>query len=69
MPVVGLTAKEITDAEKASLGAQADRVIAKGSMSLAEIGRQLRLLYARSAHEPVPGRLQGLIDRLAEKER
>ncbi|MDP4003416.1 response regulator [Methylobacterium sp. NEAU K] len=68
VPVVVLTAKEITTAEKASLGAQADRVIAKGSMSLAEIGRQLRVLYARSAAEPVPGRLQGLIERLAEND-
>jgi hypothetical protein len=25
----------------------------------------LRVLYARSAAEPVPGRLQGLIERLA----
>ena len=69
VPVVVLTAKEITDAEKESLGAQADRVIAKGSMSLAEIGRQLRVLYTRAAHAPVPGRLQGLIDRLAENDR
>ena len=68
VPVVVLTAKEITTAEKESLNVQADRVIAKGSMSLAEIGRQLRLLYARSASEPVPGRLQGLIERLAEKD-
>jgi CheY-like chemotaxis protein len=68
VPVVVLTAKEITTAEKESLNRQADRVIAKGSMSLAEIGRQLRLLYARSAMEPVPGQLQGLIDRLAEKD-
>ena len=68
VPVVVLTAKEITSAEKASLGAQADRVIAKGSMSLAEIGRQLRVLYARSASEPVSGQLQGLIARLAEQD-
>ncbi|MGH1575484.1 NepR family anti-sigma factor [Methylobacterium sp. P31] len=68
VPVVVLTAKEITTAEKESLSRQADRVIAKGSMSLAEIGRQLRLLYAHSASEPVPGRLQGLIERLAEKD-
>ncbi|WP_267358222.1 MULTISPECIES: response regulator [unclassified Methylobacterium] len=68
VPVVVLTAKEITHAEKESLTRQADRVIAKGSMSLAEIGRQLRVLYARSANEPVPGQLQGLIARLAEQE-
>ncbi|MCX4197885.1 response regulator [Methylobacterium organophilum] len=68
VPVVVLTAKEVTEAEKESLNRQADRVIAKGSMSLAEIGRQLRVLYARSATEPVPGQLQGLLDRLAEKD-
>ncbi|KZC02905.1 Autoinducer 2 sensor kinase/phosphatase LuxQ [Methylobacterium radiotolerans] len=68
VPVVVLTAKEVTAAEKESLNRQADRVIAKGSMSLAEIGRQLRVLYARSASEPVPGQLQGLLDRLAEKD-
>ncbi|MCJ2026160.1 response regulator [Methylobacterium sp. J-067] len=68
VPVVVLTAKEITPAEKASLGAQADRVISKGSLSLAEIGRQLRVLYARSVNETVPGRIQGLIEQLAEKD-
>ena len=50
-------------------GYAADRVIVKGSLSLAEIGRQLRTLYAQSAAEPVPSGLQGLIDRLAERER
>lgn len=68
VPVVVLTAKEITAAEKVSLGAQADRVIPKGSLSLAEIGRQLRVLYARSTPETVPGRLQGLIEQLAERD-
>ncbi len=43
-------------------------MIAKGSLSLAEIGRQLRVLYARSTPETVPGRLQGLIEQLAEKD-
>ncbi|WP_336489960.1 hybrid sensor histidine kinase/response regulator [Methylobacterium nigriterrae] len=68
VPVVVLTAKEITDAEKASLATQADRVILKGSLSLAEIGRQLRTLYAREPDAPVPSGMQGLIDRLAAKE-
>ncbi|MDR7038990.1 PAS domain S-box-containing protein [Methylobacterium sp. BE186] len=68
VPVVVLTAKEITEAEKASLAAQADRVILKGSLSLAEIGRQLRALYAREPDAPVPSGMQGLIDRLAERE-
>ncbi len=68
VPVVVLTAKEITPAEKVSLGAQADRVISKGTLSLAEIGRQLRVLYARSTPETVPGHLQGLIEQLAERD-
>ena len=68
VPVVVLTAKEITEAEKASLAGQADRVILKGSLSLAEIGRQLRALYACEAEAPVPSGMQGLIDRLAERE-
>ncbi|GJD79429.1 response regulator [Methylobacterium gregans] len=67
IPVVVLTAKEITDTEKASLEAQADRVIVKGSLSLGEIGRQLRALYARE-NAPVPQGMQGLIDRLAERD-
>ena len=66
IPVVVLTAKEITPAEKESLGRQADRLIVKGSMSLAEIGRQLRSLYARPDETPLPGRLRGLIERLKE---
>ena len=68
IPVVVLTAKEITDSEKACLEQAADRVIVKGSLSLAEIGRQLRSLYAQAATEPVPGSMQGLIDRLKERE-
>jgi CheY-like chemotaxis protein len=68
LPVVVLTAKEITPAEKAHLAAQADRVILKGSLSLAEIGRQLRALYAREADAPVPEGMRGLIDRLAARE-
>ena len=63
VPVVVLTAKEITPAEKESLGRQADRLIVKGTMSLAEIGRQLRELYAQDG-APLPGRIQGLIARL-----
>jgi PAS domain S-box-containing protein len=69
IPVVVLTAKEITESEKAALARSADRVIVKGSLSLAEIGRQLRTLYAQAADAPVPSGLQGLIDRLAERER
>ncbi|WP_375455545.1 response regulator [uncultured Methylobacterium sp.] len=68
VPVVVLTAKEITDAERVSLRAQADRVIEKGSLSLAEIGRQLRVLYAREVSAPVPQAMQGLLDALAARE-
>ncbi len=64
VPVVVLTAKEITPSEKESLGRQADRLIVKGSMSLAEIGRQLRDLYDRHDRAPLPGEIQGLIERL-----
>ncbi len=64
VPVVVLTAKEISASEKESLGRQADRLIVKGSMSLAEIGRQLRDLYARQDRTPLPGEIQGLIERL-----
>ena len=69
VPVVVLTAKEITDAERRSLQAHADRVIEKGSLSLAEIGRQLRVLYAREVSAPVPKSMQGLLDALAARER
>ena len=64
VPVVVLTAKEISASEKESLGRQADRLIVKGSMSLSEIGRQLRDLYARQDRTPLPGEIQGLIERL-----
>jgi CheY-like chemotaxis protein len=64
IPVVVLTAKEITSAERESLGRQADRLIMKGSMSLSEIGRQLRDLYARHDGTPLPGQIQRLIDKL-----
>ena len=64
IPVVVLTAKEITPSERESLGAQADRLIMKGSMSLSEIGRQLRDLYARQDGTPLPGKIQRLIDKL-----
>ena len=47
------------------LGAQADRLIIKGSMSLSEIGRQLRDLYARQEGGPLPGKIQGLIEKLS----
>ena len=68
VPVVVLTAKEITEAERLSLQAQADRVIEKGSLSLAEIGRQLRVLYARETTTPVPAGMQGLLDALAARD-
>jgi CheY-like chemotaxis protein len=65
IPVVVLTAKEITSEEKESLGRQADRLIVKGSMSLSEIGRQLRDLYSHQDGTPLPGKIQSLIDKLS----
>ncbi|GEO99523.1 hybrid sensor histidine kinase/response regulator [Methylobacterium haplocladii] len=64
VPVVVLTAKEITTAEKASLDDQADRLIIKGSLSLAEMGRQLRDLYDRQGSQPVSEALKGVLDRI-----
>ena len=65
VPVVVLTAKEITSEEKESLGRQADRLIVKGTMSLSEIGRQLRDLYSHQDGTPLPGKIQSLIDKLS----
>jgi CheY-like chemotaxis protein len=65
IPVVVLTAKEITSEEKESLGRQADRLIVKGTMSLSEIGRQLRDLYSHQDGTPLPGKIQSLIDKLS----
>ena len=65
IPVVVLTAKEITSEEKESLGRQADRLIVKGTMSLSEIGRQLRDLYRHQDGTPLPGKIQSLIDKLS----
>ncbi|MGX5776308.1 response regulator [Methylorubrum zatmanii] len=64
IPVVVLTAKEITPEERESLGRQADRLIIKGTMSLSEIGRQLRDLYAAPDEAPLPEPMQGLIEKL-----
>ncbi|TXN23008.1 hybrid sensor histidine kinase/response regulator [Methylobacterium thuringiense] len=64
VPVVVLTAKEITREEKASLDDQADRLIIKGSLSLADIGRQLRDLYDRQGTPPVSDDLKGVLDRI-----
>ena len=61
VPVVVLTAKEITTEEKASLDHQADRLIIKGSLSLAEIGRQLRDLYDRQGNGPVSDELKDVL--------
>lgn len=67
VPVVVLTAKDVTEEERVDLGRSADRLILKGSMSLAEIGRQLRLHYAEIGRPPVTGEMQGLIDRLGRR--
>ncbi|GJD48282.1 Sensor histidine kinase RcsC [Methylobacterium crusticola] len=67
VPVVVLTAKDITPAEKERLGRDTERVIVKGSVSLGEIGSLLRAMYAARPPEPVPASLQGLIDELTAR--
>jgi PAS domain S-box-containing protein len=67
VPVVVLTAKDITPAEKERLGRDTERVIVKGSVSLNEIGRLLQNMYADRVHDAVPASLQGLIDELAAR--
>ncbi|SFU43525.1 PAS domain S-box-containing protein [Methylobacterium sp. 174MFSha1.1] len=67
VPVVVLTAKDITPAEKERLGRDTERVIVKGSVSLNEIGRLLRNMYADRVNDAVPASLQGLIDELAAR--
>ncbi|KMO34052.1 histidine kinase, partial [Methylobacterium variabile] len=67
VPVVVLTAKDITPAEKERLGRDTERVIVKGSISLSEIGRLLRAMYAERVPDAVPASLQGLIDELAAR--
>jgi CheY-like chemotaxis protein len=44
IPVVVLTAKDITAEDRRRLAGQADRVLAKGSTGLAELARELRAL-------------------------
>ncbi|MCK8786691.1 response regulator [Roseomonas sp. NAR14] len=53
VPVVVLTAKDVTPEERSSLERQADRLIQKGSMSLAALARELHELMP--AAEPPPG--------------
>ena len=44
VPVVVLTARDVTAAERASLDKEADRVVVKGSVSLRELAKDLREL-------------------------
>lgn len=67
VPVVVLTAKDITPAEKERLGRDTERVIVKGSVSLGEIGNLLRTMYAGQVPDAVPASMQGLIDELAAR--
>ncbi len=46
IPVVVLTAKDVTAAERARLEQQADQVVVKGSISLRDLARELRELLA-----------------------
>ncbi len=52
IPVVVLTAKDMTAAERARLEQQADQVVIKGSISLRDLARELRevLAQAREGH-------------------
>ena len=47
VPVVVLTAKDVTPEERARLDQQADRIISKGSMRLSELAEQLRSLMPK----------------------
>ncbi|MDR7035559.1 PAS domain S-box-containing protein [Methylobacterium sp. BE186] len=49
IPVVVLTAKDITAEDRRRLAGQADRVIAKGSLSLADLAREVRELVGGEA--------------------
>ena len=44
VPVVVLTAKDVTPEERASLAGQAERIISKGSLSLPDLAQELREL-------------------------
>ncbi len=48
VPVVVLTAKDVTPEERACLDRQADRIISKGSLSLPDLARELRGLMPAS---------------------
>ncbi len=58
VPVVVLTARDVTEAEQASLARQADRVVLKGSVSLRELAKDLRELAPPEA-SPEPVEAQG----------
>ncbi|MBV9117203.1 MAG: response regulator, partial [Acetobacteraceae bacterium] len=47
IPVVVLTAKDVTASERARLERQADEVLIKGTISLSELARDLREVLAR----------------------
>ncbi|MFC6774646.1 response regulator [Methylobacterium gregans] len=49
VPVVVLTAKDITGEDRRRLAGQADRVISKGSLSLADLARAVRDLVPEPA--------------------
>jgi len=53
VPVVVLTARDVTPEEKVSLDKDADRVVIKGSMSLRELAKDLRELAPPGAATPV----------------
>ncbi len=56
VPVVVLTAKDVTPDERASLSGQADRILSKGGLSLPDLARELRdLIPTPERPSPIAG--------------
>jgi CheY-like chemotaxis protein len=56
IPVIVLTAKDVTASERARLERQADQVFIKGTISLSELARDLREVLARRRGERASGK-------------
>lgn len=59
IPVVVLTAKDVTKAERARLEQQADGVVTKGSVSLRDLARELREVLAQHRDQDVAASREG----------
>jgi len=55
IPVVVLTAKDITADDRRRLAGRADRVLQKGGLSLTDLADALRPLVSPASNPPVPG--------------